>query len=126
MKGLSVKKFLPGIAWFFITTLLCCMPGRNLPKIETWLDKIYFDKWVHFGFFGLLAFLFMYPLAGASLPLKRKYCYILLVFLATSLWGLAIEYIQRAVGRDFDLYDWAADSVGAIAALLFTRIRLLK
>src|SRR6478672_5501393 len=68
---LTGKKFIPGIAWFFILLVLLCLPGDDLPDSDWWLDKIYFDKWVHTGLFGLLAALFMAPVF-ASRPSKKK------------------------------------------------------
>ena len=44
MKGLSINRFLPGIAWFFIVLVLTCLPGDNLPKVDNWFNKLYLDK----------------------------------------------------------------------------------
>ena len=43
--------FSPGIGWLIICTILLTLPGTSFPK-EDWLDKIWFDKWVHIGLFG--------------------------------------------------------------------------
>ena len=58
MNVLEIKRFIPGIAWFFVVLVLLCLPGKDIPG-TSWLDKIFFDKWVHAGIFGLLALLFM-------------------------------------------------------------------
>jgi VanZ family protein len=120
---IRIKKFIPGIAWFFLVNLLCFMPGSELPVASDWMSRIYFDKWVHVGLFTVLAFLFMYPVLRTSWenPVKRNY--FLKIALAASLWGLVIEFIQKFYisGRSFDLYDWLCDSAGALIALLFTR-----
>jgi VanZ family protein len=120
MEKFSVKKFLPGIAWFFIVLVLTCLPGNDVPKIS-WVDSIpYFDKFVHMGLFGGLTFLFCWPFYKSSYLAKVRLNYFIKIALAVSIWGLTIEFIQKfyVPGRDFELLDWAADSFGALVALL--------
>ena len=126
--GLGGKKFIPGIAWFFLVLILICLPGSDLPTVEDWFNKIYFDKWVHVGLFAVLAFLFMLPFIRSSLPVKDKWQYLVRITIAVSLWGLTTEFIQKYFipGRNFDMFDWAADSLGALIALLFSRFRLSR
>ena len=122
------KKFIPGIAWFFLVLVLICLPGSDLPTVDDWFSKIYFDKWVHVGLFAILAFLFMRPFLKSGLPIKEKWNYIIKIAIATSVWGLTTEIIQKffVPGRSFDMGDWSADSLGALIALLFSWIRFLK
>ncbi|MCW3092087.1 MAG: hypothetical protein JWP81_3156 [Ferruginibacter sp.] len=111
---------MPGIAWFFVVLVLLCLPGQDIPSVN-WLSKIFFDKWVHTGIFGLLALLFMMPFAFSSMENKEKLQYFIRIAIATSLWGLTTEFIQKywIPGRSFDLFDWAADSLGAFTAFIF-------
>ena len=120
MKQINLKKFLPGIAWFFVVLVLICMPGKDVPKVG-WLDKIPFDKLVHVGIFGLLAMLFMLPFSFTPLTKREKIQYFLRIAIATCIWGITTEFIQKYLvsGRSFDLFDWAADSFGALAAFIF-------
>lgn len=122
------KKFIPGIAWFFLVMVLICLPGSDLPKVDDWFSLIYFDKWVHVGLFSVLGFLFMYPFLRSGLGRKEKWYIVIKIAIATSVFGITTEFIQRffVPGRSFDLFDWAADSLGALIALLFARIRFLK
>ena len=122
------KKFIPGIAWFFLVLVLICLPGKEIPDVNDWLGKIYFDKWVHTGLFAILAFLFMHPFLRSDLPGKEKWQWVLKIALATCAWGITTELIQKyfVAGRSFDLFDWAADSLGALLALLYSKIRFLK
>lgn len=128
MKNTIIKKYIPGITWFFVVLVLLCWPGNDLAKAESWMTKIYLDKWVHAGLFGVLALLFMLPVKRSSLSLRHKNKYLISILLAVSAWGLVTEYIQRylVVGRDYDLLDWAADSVGAICAWVFIKCVPLK
>ncbi len=122
MKSIGFIKFIPGIAWFFVVLVLLCLPGNDIPSVN-WLNKIYFDKWVHTGIFCLLALLFMLPFAFSSMDTKEKFQYFLRIAIAVSVWGLTTEFIQKylVTSRSFDLLDWAADSAGALAALIFCR-----
>ena len=53
--------FIPAIIWFIIANILFLMPGSDVPHIS-FLDEIYFDKWVHAGLFCGLIFLQLIPL----------------------------------------------------------------
>jgi VanZ family protein len=127
MQKISLQKFLPGIAWFFIVLVLTCLPGKDIPKID-WLDKIYFDKWVHIGMFGGLVFLFCWPFYKSEFSSQQRIYYFIKIAIATSIWGLTIEFIQKyfIVGRSFDLLDWAADSFGALLAFLFCKKMFIR
>ena len=112
MQKILIKKFLPGIAWFFIVLVITCLPGRDIPKVG-WLDKIYFDKWVHAGLFAGLTFLFCWPFYKSDFSTQKRISYFIRIAIAASIWGLAIEFIQRfyVAGRSFDL------SIGLLTAL---------
>jgi hypothetical protein len=121
------KMFLPGIAWFFIVGLLTLMPGNDVPKVS-WLDNIpNFDKIVHAGLFGGLTFLFCLPYFKANFSFQKKINYFIKIAMASSIWGLTIEFLQKfvVISRDFDLLDWAADTVGAIIAFWLCK-KILK
>ena len=121
LNSASVKKFIPGIAWFFLVLIVICLPGSEIPTIDTWLNDIYFDKWVHAGMFGVLTFLFIYPVTKLSLSNLIKKNTSLKIAIAAIIWGLTTEFIQRFFipGRSFDIFDWAADSFGILSAYIF-------
>ncbi|MBC7888802.1 MAG: VanZ family protein [Ferruginibacter sp.] len=122
MMHINITRFAPGIAWFFVVLVLLCLPGKDIPS-NNWFDKIYFDKWVHAGIFGLLALLFMLPFALSPLEDREKLQYFIRIAIATSIWGLTTEFIQKycVSGRSFDLLDWLADSLGAFTAFTICR-----
>lgn len=128
MKKISVKKFIPGIAWFFIVLFLMCIPGSDLPKVDDWLHRIYFDKWIHIGVFGLLCLLFCYPFNHSGLEVRKRIRIFILIALGISLYGFITELIQKywIPGRSYDLLDWAADTLGAMIAFLISRRRFVK
>jgi VanZ family protein len=124
----SAKTFTPGIAWFFLILILICLPGSKLPTVETWLNDIYFDKWVHAGLFGMLVFLFIYPIyKKLILPLQVKRNWAIKITIAAVIWGLTTELIQHFFipGRSFDIYDLAADAAGILVAYNWCRAKYL-
>lgn len=124
---IPLKKFLPGIAWFFIVGVLTLMPGSDIPKVG-WLDRIpNFDKVVHACLFGGLIFLFCMPYFKSSLSYSQKVNRFIGISLAAIGWGIAIELIQKyfVPGRSFDLSDWLADSIGVLV-VLWICIKIVK
>ena len=127
-KEMHISKFYPGIAWFFLVLIAICIPGYDLPKVDNWLIEINFDKFIHVGLFAVLACLFMRPVVKSTLPAKEKWHYLIKIAIATIVWGLTTEIIQKFFipGRSFTLGDWLADSLGSLIALLFCKRRLSK
>ncbi len=104
--------FIPAILWLLITTFLLVLPGPDVPSIS-FLDIIYFDKWVHAGLFGGMTFLFGFPFIKIGTATKKMLIYIAIL---SAFYGIAMEYVQKymAFERDFDYFDMVADSVGCI------------
>ncbi len=127
-KELSVKQFTPGIAWFLLVLVLICLPGSNIPTVETWLNDIYFDKWVHAGLFAVLTFLFIFPVSRTGIPLGVKKNTALKISIAACIWALTTEFIQKffIADRSFDAYDWLSDSFGIAVAYAWCRFKYLK
>jgi VanZ family protein len=128
LKQIGIKKFIPGIAWFFVVLTLCCIPGYDLPKADNWMIELNYDKLIHVGIFAVLAYLFMRPVAKSSLSYKEKGHFFIKIALATMVWGYTTEVIQKffVPGRSYDLTDFLADSIGGLVALFYCRIFLLK
>jgi VanZ like family len=124
----NIQQYIPGIAWFFLVWLLITMPPSNIPSLDNWFNKIYPDKWVHAGMFGGLAFLFILPIAKTPFTKKQKTNYAIKILLCVIIWGLTTEFIQKyfVVGRMFDIWDWAADSFGALCGWWICRKWVIK
>jgi VanZ family protein len=73
----------------------------------------HFDKYVHFGFFAVLLFLWRIHLEPA---IKYSFFLLLLGFV----YGLGIEIIQHYLiaNRSFDMGDVLADMAGAVVGVL--------
>lgn len=128
LKKIPAKKFIPGIAWFFLTLVLICIPGYDLPDVDDWLIEINYDKFIHAGLFAVLAFFFMLPVVKSSLPKKEKWNWLIKITIATILWGITTEFIQKFFipRRSFTLGDWLADGLGGVMALIYFMIRFKK
>jgi VanZ family protein len=121
------KKFIPGIAWFIIIYILVTLPGKDIPQ-SNFLDEINFDKLVHMGLFSVLTVLFCWPFYKTDISVEKKIKYFITIALLVSAWGYTTELIQKfwvAIHRDYDLLDWAADSLGAIIGYIFSRKKFI-
>ncbi len=120
--GVSIIKFLPGIAWFLLVLILICLPGKSIPQAN-WLDIVDFDKFVHAGLFGGIVFFFSMPFKKIALERQKKINLFIKITLAACVWGITTEFIQKYFipGRQFDLMDWAADSLGAFLAFFVSK-----
>jgi len=109
---LKPAHFIPAVIWFIIATILFLMPGEDVPSVG-FLDKIYFDKWVHAGLFGGLVFLIAYPFIKANISTKKL---LIKIGILCVLYGIIIEFLQKyvAINRDFDMKDVLADATGCL------------
>ena len=107
---IKILQFIPAVIWFIIANILFLMPGPDVPTIS-FLDVIYFDKWVHAGLFFGLTFLTAYPFIKAGRSTKKL---LIFICIAYALYGILIEFLQKYVAyeRDFDVNDMIADAVG--------------
>ncbi|WP_341841845.1 VanZ family protein [Chitinophaga caseinilytica] len=123
-----VRYYLPAMGWIILILFLCTLPGKAIPT-SGFLEMLHFDKVVHFFLFGGMVLLLAYGYyrhhgrIGAGM--------LTLIVTCVSAYGLAIEFIQKylVANRSFDLWDFAADTAGAIAGALifrFVGMRFLK
>lgn len=115
---MRLKSFLPGIIWFIISVVLLTLPGDNLPDTGLF-DIPYFDKYVHFGMFSGLTFLFCYPFAMSDVSPRLLIKNFIQIAIYSTLYGIAMEYVQKYFvrGRSFDLTDIVFDTLGSLAGV---------
>jgi len=86
------------------------------PGYAARLEELLWDKTIHFCYFGTIAFL-AWVAAGKRWPLW--------VWLAVTLIGGLDEILQAYTpGRDSDIHDWYADTLGSGLAMLISHFLL--
>lgn len=96
------------LAWAAVIFALSSLPATDirldLPNVPG-LDKV-----AHVVLFGILAALLAQALRGAG-----EVRSIVLAVVLASAYGVTDEWHQSSVpGRDADVYDWGADTIGAV------------
>ena len=76
----------------------------------------HFDKIVHFSLYFVLAALGLHALSVRTRNPSPRH--VLIVFAVVTAFGLLDEVTQPLVRRDFDWFDWLADSLGALTGVM--------
>lgn len=127
-KSLNKKRFLLyAVGWFVICTVLLTLPGSAFPE-ENWLNKIWFDKWVHIGLFSVLVFLWCLAISAEKKIFKSVQQLFVWVTLGGCVYGIVMEYVQKYFipNRSFDIGDIIADTIGSIVGLVVATKLLVK
>ena len=106
---------LPALFWTILITVLCLMPGKDLPSVSI----VNFDKFVHISFFGMHNLLYLrWGVFGDGIKLSP-----IKITISTIIYGGLIEILQGTfyTDRHADLMDFIANSVGALIALYCIR-----
>ena len=106
--------------------MLLTIPGSSFPK-ENWLEKIWFDKWVHIGMFAIMVFLWCWAMLRMQFEKKKLERIFLLIAIAWLAYGIGMEFVQKycIANRSFDLGDIIADGVGCVTGLFYSKMRYL-
>ncbi len=101
-------RWLPVFIYCFLIFYLSSRPGIGTSH----------DKTAHFIVYGVLGFLFA---RAFRIHLYKMRWVLLFAFLSASLYGASDELHQYFVpGRQCDVYDWLADTIGAfLGAFLY-------
>lgn len=114
------RRLWPAIVWALVVLVLTGFPGSYIPKVTGFWEWLSLDKLVHVVIFATLGFLLFYGFHEQYLKSKRRYLYVLAVLLATMAYGMITEILQRYIfiGRNGNMYDFLADSVGGVLGFL--------
>ena len=86
----------------------------------------YVDKLIHFVEFGFLCLMTCWSLSSARIGSKNIYKLILVIGI-TSFYGMSDEFHQSFTPhRSVDVFDWLADTAGAVAAGLLWQMSVYK
>lgn len=125
-----MKKIKPSfvfpLAWVIISTFLLTIPGSAFPK-ENWLEKIWFDKWVHIGMFAIMVFLWCWAMLRMNFTKEKFKKVFILIALLWLAYGIGMEFVQKycVTNRSFDPGDIIADGVGCLAGFIFSSKRYI-
>jgi VanZ family protein len=118
---ISHKKYwlAAALGWWAITLWLLTLPGSKIPH-EDWYDLVQVDKWVHFAFFFAFVWLFFKALT--------RYKWLVITTFTAIAYGIAIEFVQKycVINRSFDVWDIAADTVGAVTAFVYCKKQAVR
>lgn len=119
--------FLPGIFWTLLVAVLLTLPGSAFPE-EDWLDKIWFDKWVHIGLFAAFVVIWSWGFKRSHTAATRLPAVFLLLAILSAIYGTGMEFVQKywVTNRSFDGGDILADLAGAILGYFFSRRVYIK
>ncbi|TND09578.1 MAG: hypothetical protein FD123_1169 [Bacteroidetes bacterium] len=113
--------------WALLIAILCGIPGRDIPHIS-FLEMLAFDKWVHAGVFFVLVILL-----ARGLIIQNKFAFArkhgkLIALSCCVVYGGILELLQGAifVERSADIYDFIANSFGAVSAFLLFNFLVAK
>lgn len=122
----QLRKYLttkwPAIIWSVIIFLLLAMPPLNINQ-EKPLELSGLDKTLHFLLFGIMVWLWGHYLKTTSPAGKNLNVRLTFVTFIAIAYGIAMEYVQDWVGRDFDVWDMLADGAGAIIAFFILLVQ---
>ena len=112
----SIKYTVAAFIWAMIVLLLLVLPV-DTDMVPDSLSIPGLDKMVHFVLFAILSLL-----VAKALEEKRIQYKVWQLFVFISLYGAVTELIQLYLeGRHGDVYDFMADAVGVLLALLILK-----
>ncbi|HET7198440.1 MAG TPA: VanZ family protein [Burkholderiales bacterium] len=112
-----MRLFFVAFGWALVALIVWLSLTPSPPSLDLGIPQA--DKLGHFSFYGLA--MFWFARLYLRTPVRAAYA---AGFIAM---GIALEFIQAHVGRDFEVADMAADAVGVAlgwAAALFLKLRL--
>jgi len=128
-EGVEIKRTGPGVQrrWLFVAGyvalifVLSAQPGLHVPGTFAYRDKV--AHLLEYGGLGTLVWLAARDTWPTQKPLNRA----LLVLLACMALGAIDEKFQAGIpGRESSVYDWLADSTGALVAQLWGLSREMR
>jgi VanZ family protein len=101
------------VLWVAFTFLL-----TSAPNLDVDVPLPYADKIAHFGFYGVMGFLFAMWRRESGVPVRIA---VISGLVFTTLVGAADEVHQYWIpGRTTDVFDWVADTAGGGIGSLFS------
>jgi VanZ family protein len=115
------------LTWTLLIFILLSLPGKMLPN-EDHLNIPQLDKFVHIILFGSFVFLWSFYFALKQEKNNNPNKRFIRILIIACVYGIAMEYVQKYFipNRDFDMYDIAADIIGAGGGFLIVRMTVAR
>ncbi len=109
-----IKSFRLSFIWFLFILLLVSIPGAYIPNVQTFSEWLQWDKLTHLVLFGGFSFLLMIGFWKDQGTINLK-MYCIAIFISI-LYGAFTEWWQKyvCISRDGNLFDFYADTLGAV------------
>lgn len=117
----TMRYFVYPFLWTLVILALCAMPGKDIPHVS-WLEVLAFDKWVHAGIFFVLAVLIIRAMKFTWLRVAHFTAALTALSFCIPYGGI-LEIMQGTMfaDRSADVYDFIANSAGAIIGVTLYR-----
>jgi len=123
-----LKKLWPALVWALIILVLTGIPGTYIPEVKTFWAWLSYDKLVHLFMFGTFSYLLLNGFREQYFNSRYRLYYVAGFVVLSMAYGLLTEVLQAHVfrGRDGNVYDFLADSAGAILGWVIFRLKYRK
>jgi VanZ family protein len=110
--------FAPSALWFLIIVVGSLLPSSKVPDIDV------SDKWIHFVFYAIFAFLLFLSALGYTKRINSRVARWRVVLIIGTVVGLGIELIQHDLiyGRQGEWTDVLANTIGLLGALFIAEL----
>lgn len=108
----SAKRYVRTLAlWVLVVYWIALFIGTHVPPSDVPNLGRHGDKVLHFGAYAGLAFLACSLFWARAWPLRAT---VLLVVPMLLGYGVLDEFLQMFVGRNAEVWDWVADTIGVL------------
>ena len=113
------------LLWALLIFILCALPGRDIPHVS-WLELVGMDKFIHASLFFVQVFLLIKGFNKQTNYDKMKNNPMVSAIILCIVYGGLLEIMQGAfyTDRTADIYDFIANSFGAVAGSIFYYYRM--
>ncbi len=128
MLNKTALNLLPGLLWAMIILVLTGLPGNYFPQISSFWDWIAPDKMIHLFMFGSFTYLILWGLRSTYKDTTKRKRLILFTIVLGTVYGGVTEILQRElfVGRDGNIFDFLANTLGGIIGILLFHMQYRK
>ncbi len=124
----NLLNLLPGFIWAIVILLLTGLPGTYFPEVHSFWDWLEPDKVIHLIIFGSLSYLIIWGFRDEYAYKNNRNKLIFNSMIAGVIYGGLTEILQETVfvGRDGNIYDFMANTLGVPLGILLFHLLFKK